>query len=119
MLKDSARLLVLHTASSAAAVAESAVPCIDLQAEPAPWQRQSSENPEARALGLTPQHLAYVIYTSGSTGLPKGVMVEQRSVLNLVQWHVRAFALEAGQRCARVAGLSVCAAAGGAMAGRR
>ena len=33
-----------------------------------------------------PTDLAYVIYTSGTTGNPKGVMIEHRSVLNLVEW---------------------------------
>ncbi len=37
--------------------------------------------------------LAYIIYTSGSTGVPKGVMVEHRSVVNLAYWAQETFGL--------------------------
>lgn len=41
----------------------------------------------AADLGLPrrPESLAYVLYTSGTTGGPKGVMVEQRNIVTLVQ----------------------------------
>ena len=45
-----------------------------------------------------------MIYTSGSTGQPKGVMVEQRTLENLVHWHAEAFDLHAGSHTASVAG---------------
>jgi amino acid adenylation domain-containing protein len=39
-------------------------------------------------------NLAYVMYTSGSTGQPKGVAVEHRGVVSLVEWARRAFSAE-------------------------
>ena len=42
---------------------------------------------------VAPTNLAYVIYTSGSTGLPKGVMVEHRSVVNRLWWMQRRYSI--------------------------
>ncbi|MEV6139285.1 amino acid adenylation domain-containing protein [Nocardia sp. NPDC051990] len=40
-----------------------------------------------------PHDLSYLIYTSGSTGVPKGVMVEHRSVVNRLTWMQRRYPL--------------------------
>ena len=62
--------------------------------------------PEARdgALAHKPfadERLAYLIYTSGTTGKPKGVMIEHRSIVNLVLGDVGEFSLRPGDRIAQ------------------
>jgi arthrofactin-type cyclic lipopeptide synthetase C len=56
-------------------------------------EHQPDSNLDVEAIGLKPGHLAYVIYTSGSTGEPKGVMVEHKSVVNLLIWSQRRYQL--------------------------
>ncbi|MBI6926333.1 non-ribosomal peptide synthase/polyketide synthase [Pseudomonas putida] len=54
--------------------------------------------------GLDDRQLAYLVYTSGSTGQPKGVMVEHRALVNLVDWHCQAFELDEHGHASSVAG---------------
>jgi D-alanine--poly(phosphoribitol) ligase subunit 1 len=51
----------------------------------APWagRGDSVAAPEGRTHGLTP---AYVMFTSGSTGEPKGAVIPQQGILNLMRW---------------------------------
>lgn len=46
----------------------------------------------------TSEDLCYVIYTSGTTGAPKGVMIEHRSVMNLVASDIDEFQLTPADR---------------------
>ena len=49
---------------------------------------------------VTPDNLAYVIYTSGSTGLPKGAMISQQALVNLVCWSKESFPITDKDRVA-------------------
>ena len=48
------------------------------------------------------EDVAYLIYTSGSTGRPKGVEITHDNLLNLLRWHLRAFAVSAHDRASQV-----------------
>jgi amino acid adenylation domain-containing protein len=86
IVKDSACALILTDAPE---LFESApVPVIDVTDGRSYSAR--SENPPLRA---SPGDIAYLIYTSGSTGIPKGVMIEHRSVLNRLHWMQTAYPL--------------------------
>jgi amino acid adenylation domain-containing protein len=47
---------------------------------------------------VTSANVAYIIHTSGSTGEPKGVMVQHRPIINLIDWVHTTFDVGAGDR---------------------
>src|SRR4029079_6294630 len=49
------------------------------------WPMIDAERADDFHVKVDGEHLAYVIYTSGSTNQPKGVMIRQRSVWNLLE----------------------------------
>lgn len=53
---------------------------------------------------------AYIIYTSGTTGIPKGVMVEHRSLNNLCGWHNDYYQITSRDRATQYAGMGFDAA---------
>lgn len=53
--------------------------------------RNQSDDVRQALVSVKPDHLAYLIYTSGSTGVPKGVMIEHRSIVNSVNWKLEKY----------------------------
>nr|WP_304622151.1 non-ribosomal peptide synthetase [Pantoea sp. Tr-811] len=99
LLADSAPVVVLAQHALRQRLGALAAPLVLLDQPDWPAQAQAPV-----VAGHSARHLAYVIYTSGSTGQPKGVMVEHRTVNNLVDWHCRAFDLCQGRHTSCLAG---------------
>ena len=92
ILEDAAAVALLTDAAGAARARGIGYPgrilVVDELGEP---PAAPTEDPEGSP--ADPASLAYVIYTSGTTGRPKGVMVEHRSIVNLVASDIEEFRL--------------------------
>ncbi len=81
VLKQAGVRLVVSERALAGLVAGSGVEVLEWEAVRQEVSAEEASEPKVEVSG---ENLAYVIYTSGSTGEPKGVMIEQRSVLHLL-----------------------------------
>lgn len=101
-LEDSEAVTVLTDAEGLDRVRRMAPPgvqVVDVTApiEPGPQAAADLEVPP----WLGASSLAYAIYTSGTTGRPKGVLIEHRSIANLVHGDLAEFRLGPGDRVAQ------------------
>lgn len=67
---------------------------------------QDTYSSENNSSGLLPGNLIYCIYTSGSTGLPKGVLVEHITVVNLVYSQKKEFGITEDERLLQFSSIS-------------
>lgn len=89
--------VVLHRAADGADTTGTAAPFAGPDG-PRLWTGHHVAARQAEPLGRRagPDDIAYVIFTSGSTGQPKGVVIGHRSLVNLIEWVNREFAVGPG-----------------------
>jgi amino acid adenylation domain-containing protein len=102
-LADSGARMVLTSSDALASWPELEARAVCLDSERREIDSQPAANPRPRG---DDARLAYVIYTSGSTGSPKGVMMCERALVNLIHRQPCVFTSPAATRTAQFAALS-------------
>lgn len=99
MLADAAAPILVTQQPIAQRLPIDATAVIRLDVEASVLAQQPAADPVTE---ISSTDLAYVIYTSGSTGRPKGVQITHDSLLNLIFWHRRTFAVTAADRASQM-----------------
>jgi len=64
----------------------------------------STENPGIKP---DPDDLLYIMFSSGTTGKPKGIMVNHKSILNLLLWYEKKYAIDQNTRIVQITNLTI------------
>ncbi len=107
MLRDADARVVVSTTKLTEKLAAASWQVVTVDADAAKIAAQPDAQPEN---GAMPRDIAYIIYTSGSTGQPKGVELTHAGLVNLVDWHQRAFQVTSADRASHTAALGFDAA---------
>lgn len=70
------------------------------------WNIITQDHPRRLTTPTNANNLAYVIYTSGSTGIPKGVMIQHRSLVNYTEAIASEYELIASDRILQFASIN-------------
>ncbi|KAG0321904.1 hypothetical protein BGZ97_009763, partial [Linnemannia gamsii] len=103
ILTDAAPTILLADIAGRMALG-SAIPSSIMVLDPNELPNSAITNPQVSK--LRSDHLAYIIYTSGSTGVPKGVMMEHRAIVNLVESPDACFGAQLSSRILQLASLN-------------
>lgn len=96
ILEDTQATIALSSSMSRAKISsQQGLQIIEIDSD---WDLIGKQDEVLNTDDITPDQLAYIIYTSGSTGLPKGVMVEHVSVVNLINAQTTYFNITADER---------------------
>ena len=85
---DSNLLIIDKTTSMLLSKRQAAIEVVNIDSG---WKVIEEESTEATQTNFCLQNLAYVIYTSGSTGVPKGVLIEHKSISNYIVNSINAY----------------------------
>ncbi|MEO6231488.1 MAG: amino acid adenylation domain-containing protein [Ferruginibacter sp.] len=103
MLEDTgARIVISNNSEITSFEGGEAIEIVAINKEFTQFSNQPTHNLNSVVI---PGQLANVIYTSGSTGKPKGVMIEHKGLVNLVEWHNKAFNVSGSSNSTIMAGV--------------